>query len=107
MSRRHGQGGYALLAALVIMALAAVFAATGVAAVLARQSVDSADGSADQARTLERRALSLASLAGRRGGWSAGAGGLAAQDDAHAAWRAEWSPLPAASPPPCRCRRDK
>ena len=43
MSRGHGDDGYALLAALVIMALAAVFAATSVAAVLARQSVAAAD----------------------------------------------------------------
>ena len=94
MSRWRGERGYAMLAALVIMALAAVFATTSVAAVLARQSILSADAASARARTLERRALAAACLEARRGGWSSGAGSVAGADGSGASWRADWSPLP-------------
>jgi hypothetical protein len=91
MIRRRGKDGYALLAALVIMALAAVFAATSVAAVLARQSVAAADRSADRAGSLERRALAAACLAARRGEWTSGSGSVSGASGESERWRARWS----------------
>jgi hypothetical protein len=91
MIRGRGDDGYALLAALVIMALAAVFAATSVAAVLARQTVAAADGSAARAASLERRALDIACLAARRGGWAGGNGVASGAAGEGGRWRADWS----------------
>ena len=92
MMLRRDEGGYALLAALVIMALAAVFAATTVAAVLARQCVAVADEGADRARSLERRALAAACLAARRGEWASGSGSVSGTSGERDRWRARWSP---------------
>jgi len=91
MSRRRGNDGYALLAALVIMALAAVFAASGVAAVLARQSVAAADRGAARAGALERRALAAALLAARRGEWASASGAVSGAPGEDESWRAGWS----------------
>jgi hypothetical protein len=97
MIRRRGDDGYALLAALVIMALAAVFAATSVAAVLARQSVAAADRGDDRARALERRALASACLAARRGEWASGSGSVSGSSGESGRWQARWSPSPGPS----------
>ena len=91
MSRRREDDGYALLAALVIMALAAVFATTTVAAVLARQSVAAADRDAARAGSLERRALATACLAARRGEWESGSGAVSGAPGERERWRASWS----------------
>ena len=91
MIRQRGDDGYALLAALVIMALAAVFAATSVAAVLARQSVAAADRGAARAESLERRALAAACLAARRGEWASGSGAVSGASEENERWRASWS----------------
>lgn len=98
MSRYQGEEGYALLMALVVMALAAIFAATSVAAVLARQGVAAADRSAAEAEALQRRALSAACLEARRGRWSTGGGAVSGTSGEHADWRGAWSPLPDSSP---------
>jgi hypothetical protein len=91
MSRGRGDDGYALLAALVIMALAAVFAATSVAAVIARQGVAAADRGAAQARSVERRALAAACLAARRGEWASGSGAASGAPGERERWRASWA----------------
>ncbi len=91
---RRGDNGYALLATLVIMALAAVFAATSVAAVLARQDVAAADRGAARAGSLERRALAAACLAGRRGEWGSGSGAVSGAPGHNESWRAGWSLSP-------------
>ncbi len=98
MSRHRGEDGYALLAALVVMALAAIFAATSVAAVLARQGVAAADRGAAQAEALQRRALSAACQEARRGRWSSGGGAVSGTFGQQADWRGAWSPLPDPSP---------
>lgn len=91
MMRRRGEDGYALLAALVIMALGAVFATTSVAAVLARQGVAAADRGAAQAGSLERRALAAACLAARRGEWGSGSGAVSGAPGPNESWRAGWA----------------
>jgi hypothetical protein len=82
-----------LLAALVIMAVAAVLAATSVAAVIARQGVAAADRSATRAEALERRAVAIACLEARRGGWSNDGGSIAATPGDGEHWRVTWSPV--------------
>lgn len=91
MIRRGDEDGYALLAALVIMALAAVFAATSVGAVLAHQSVAAADRGADRAGSLERTALAAACLAARRGEWASGSGSVSGASGESERWQARWS----------------
>jgi len=85
------QRGYALLAALVVTALAAVFAAAAVAAVSARQSIVGADVANVRAQAAARQGLARVCLELRRhpaalqGELSSSA---VSGDDA--AWRASW-----------------
>ena len=91
MTPASSQRGYALLAALVVTALAAVFAAAAVAAVSARQSILGADVASVRAQTAARQALSRVCLelkrhpAAREGQLTSPA--VAANDTA---WRATW-----------------
>jgi hypothetical protein len=91
VSAPSSQRGYALLAALVVTALAALFAATAVAAVSARQSIMRADVAGARAQTAAREALASVCLELRRRP-SALAGelsrpGLSSGD---AGWQASW-----------------
>ena len=66
MRAASSQHGYALLAALVVTALAAVFAAAAVAAVTARQNIVGADVAKARAQTAAREALSCVCVELRR-----------------------------------------
>ena len=91
MRAASSQRGYALLAALVVTALAAVFAAAAVAAVSARQSIVGADVANVRAQAAARQGLARVCLELRRhpaalqGDLSSSA---VSGDDA--AWRASW-----------------
>jgi type II secretory pathway pseudopilin PulG len=91
MRAASSQRGYALLAALVVTALAAVFAAAAVAAVSARQSIVGADIANVRAQEAARQALARVCLELRRhpaalqGELSSSAVSV---DDT--AWRASW-----------------
>ena len=93
------QRGYALLAALVVTALAALFAATVVAAVSSRQSIVSADAAGDRTRAAAREALVGACLELRRHP-AAERGELTCpgKSSAEPGWHADW--VPAAAPAP-------
>lgn len=62
MRPASSERGYAFLAALVVTALAAVFAATALAAVSARQSIVGADGASVRAQAAARQALARVCL---------------------------------------------
>jgi hypothetical protein len=91
MSPASSQRGYALLAALVVTALAAVFAAAAVAAVSARQSIVGADVANVRAQAGAKQALARVCLELRRHP-AALQGGIASPADSagDATWRASW-----------------
>jgi hypothetical protein len=91
---RDRQAGYALLAALLIMALAGAFALVVVGAVHAVQLVAAADADAARARRLEGAALRAA--AGRLRWAPAEASGAVSGGDpgAREQWQAQWQPAP-------------
>ena len=97
MRRREPSAGYAMLAVLLIMVLAATFALVVVGAVRSLQVVEGADAAGWRATAAERRALAavvrtlrwhpLATTGAAQGGDAAAAG----------SWRVSWMPAPAAS----------
>ena len=91
MRTASSQRGYALLAALVVTALAAVFAAAAVAAVSARQSIVGADVANVRAQAGVKQALARVCLELRRHP-AALEGGLssAATTAGDASWQASW-----------------
>jgi hypothetical protein len=102
--RRCAQSGYALLAALLVMVLAATFALALVGAVHALQLVESADADAGRASRLEAAAAAEA-LGRLRWAPLQASGSLAFSDaELHEQWRAEWETAapPATSPWPLR-----
>jgi len=91
MRAAPSQRGYALLAALVVTALAAVFAAAAVAAVSARQSIVGADVANVRAQAAARQGLARACLELRR--HPAALEGLLSSSAVSAdevAWRVSW-----------------
>jgi hypothetical protein len=92
--RRGGAEGYAMLAALVVMVLAATFALVVVGAVHSMQVVEGGDASGWRAAALESRALAAVSPARR---WRPGTvAGSAEGADGSAGWRVDWLPEPSA-----------
>ena len=91
MRAASSQRGYALLAALVVTALAAVFAAAAVAAVSARQSIVGADVANVRAQAAARQGLARVFLELRRhpAALQGELSSSAVSTDA-AAWRASW-----------------
>jgi hypothetical protein len=92
--RRHGSDGYALLAAVLIMVLAATFALVLLGAVRSRQAVERSDAAAWRAEAAVTRAVS-AVTAGLR--WRPGAqSGAMESEGVHEreSWRAAWAPAP-------------
>ena len=95
-ARRAASGGYAMLAALLIMALAGTFALVVVGAVCSLQAVEGADAAGRRASSIEADALSAVARSLR---WRpAETTGSAAADDppSKESWQAAWSPFPAA-----------
>ena len=95
-ARRAASGGYAMLAALLIMALAGTFALVVVGAVCSLQVVEGADAAGRRASATEADALSAVARSLR---WRpAETTGSAAADDpaSKESWQAAWSPFPAA-----------
>jgi hypothetical protein len=95
--RLRSASGYAMLAALLITVLAAVFALTVVAAVRATQDVATADADAWRATGVRARAVGAALVEAR---WRPGfASGDAWGSDvaAREAWTATWAPWPSAA----------
>jgi hypothetical protein len=92
--RGDSAGGYALLAALLVIVLAATFALVVVAGVHSLQLVERADAAAWRAGSLEGPALAAACRAWR---WQPSlTTGAVEGDDAAAgtSWRASWEPAP-------------
>jgi hypothetical protein len=94
MSRRRSTGGFAMLAALLVVVLAATFALVVVGAVRAVQSVEGADAAARRATAAEGDALAAVTRSlrwrpsdttGTCEGGDPGAGG---------SWRGSWAPAP-------------
>jgi hypothetical protein len=96
MRPASSQHGYALLAALVVTALAAVFAAAAVAAVSARQSIVGADVASVRAQSEVKQALARVCLELRRHP-AALEGEITspATTAGDVAWRASWVPADA------------
>jgi hypothetical protein len=95
MKRAASADGYAMLAALVVMVLAATFALVVVGAVHGLQLVEGADASGWRAGAAEARALAQVTRALR---WHASlAGGSASGGECGTDWSVSWEPaLPAA-----------
>ena len=92
MKRAGPAEGYAMLAALVVMVLAATFALVVVGAVHSLQMVEGADASGWRAGAAEARALAEVTRALR---WHASlAGGSAGGGDVGTDWAASWEPAP-------------
>jgi hypothetical protein len=95
MRAGRSNDGYAMLAALVVMVLAATFALVVVGAVHNVQLVESADASGWRAAAAEARALAAASRALR---WTSSvAGGSVQGSDERVAWGVTWAPTPLAA----------
>lgn len=96
MRRARSSAGYAMLAALLIMVLAATFALAVVAAVQALHTVERADAGVRRAAVLEGRALEAAAHTLR---WdpAAATGSATGHDAAGDSWQVGWAPaLPVA-----------
>ena len=94
MNRRWSSDGYAMLAALLIMVLAATFALVVFGAVGSLQAVERSDAAGWRAEVVAGRAVAAATGALR---WQPGAGSgvLEGQDpSARESWRASWAPAP-------------
>jgi hypothetical protein len=103
--RRDPRSGYALLAALVVMVLAATFALALVGAVHALQLVVSAEGDSQRVSRLEADAAGGV-LARLRWAPLQASGSLAGADQSrHEQWTAEWQVAPPAAPSPWPRRR--
>jgi len=98
MKRAGHTDGYAMLAALVVMVLAATFALVVVGAVHSLEVVEGADASGWRAGVAETRALAEATRALR---WHASlAGGAASGGDQGMDWAVTWAPAPPVSGDP-------
>ena len=94
MTPRRSSGGYAMLAALLVMTLAATFALVVVGAVHSLQVVEGADASGWRAAALEAEALAAATRSLR---WRPSeVAGAVEEDDpgAREAWMVTWAPAP-------------
>lgn len=93
MRRARSSAGYAMLAALLIMVLAATFALAVVAAVQGLHTVERADAGGRRAAVLEGRALEAAAHTLR---WdpAAATGSAAGHDAAGDSWQVGWAPAP-------------
>ncbi len=95
MTPRRSSGGYAMLAALLVMTLAATFALVVVGAVHSLQVVEGADAAGWRAAAIEGEALAAATRSLR---WRPSeVAGAVEEDDpgAREAWMVTWAPAPA------------
>ena len=100
MTPRRSSDGYAMLAALLVMALAATFALVVVGAVHSLQVVEGADRAGWRATSAEGEALAAAIDSLRWSPWEATGGEESGDPGARDSWKAAWTPAPGGASDP-------